>query len=1099
MKAFGRRDHLRNIEKNLQQEWKKNKIFEANHVKNWEEKYSFEDKNKEKFFVTFPYPYMNGRLHLGHAFSLSKCEYQSRYQRLLGKNVLFPFGFHCTGMPIAAAAERIRREFEDLNKKSQEEVNSFKNTIIEKLNAKLAPGEKKEPPKTQTEILMQIGIPFEEISKFSDPVHWLEYFPPRGQEDLEAFGVNCDFTRSFITTERQKFYDKFIQWHFQKLFQNEKVKFGKRYTIYSRSDDQPCADHDRSEGEGVGPQEYTLIKLKAIENIPEKLKKYTENSNVYLVAATLRPETMYGQTNFFVLPHGDYGLYEMKSGELFICSEHSAMNMAYQEMTKEYKVAHPIEKIKGKELLGICVSAPLSVYGKVYALPMETISMTKGTGIVTSVPSDAPDDWVNLKELQNDEKLRNQYKIQPEMVDFKPVPIISIPEYGDLAAVEACDKFKVKNSKDKENLTKAKEDVYQKGFYSGVMTIGEYKGLKVQEAKLKVKEDLFKTGLAVAYYEPESIVKNRMGETAVVALVDQWYLNYGEEKWKEFIDQHVHSENFKTYNKSTLKGFEEIINWLKEWGCSRTFGLGSRIPWDKHYLIESLSDSTIYMAYYTIANFLHEDIYGDNPKNGLSADAFTEEVFDYIFLGKKFENMENCGINLELLNEMRDSFSYWYPMDLRCSGKDLIGNHLTMTLYNHAAVWNDTKWMPRGYFCNGWILVNGKKMSKQLGNFLTVADLISEYGCDASRIAIADCGDGLDDANFVTEIANSAINRLYTFENFFKILLKEFWEKNNVTFHDIDSAETALSDSLNYFDKIFLNNINYLVSKTKEAYDAMKYKDVLKYGFYEMINNKDEYILYNNDDYSKLNPTLMLKFFKYFFIMLNPIAPHWTEYMYQTYLNPIFKNSKQDQHVTKFLSRASFPSVSSNIDSKLFYYNRYIKTVIQVINELVNQKLSSAKGKKDKKGKEEKKEEEEVKTQSGAYTGVIRIYYAPNFTAEQQRVYSILKSAEFNEINQIQTDYRKIIMEEMKKSDANLRTLTLQFAAFIVKEIETYGMEVLSDELPFDELLALKDNMSLIQNLTKAANIDIVAYSDKNKPKGAKSIAIPGKPLIFAE
>lgn len=33
--------------------------------------------NKEpdkKFFATFPYPYMNGRLHLGHAFSLSKCE-----------------------------------------------------------------------------------------------------------------------------------------------------------------------------------------------------------------------------------------------------------------------------------------------------------------------------------------------------------------------------------------------------------------------------------------------------------------------------------------------------------------------------------------------------------------------------------------------------------------------------------------------------------------------------------------------------------------------------------------------------------------------------------------------------------------------------------------------------------------------------------------------------------------------------------------------------------------------------------------------------------------------------------------------------------------
>jgi leucyl-tRNA synthetase len=156
-----------------------------------------------------------------------------------------------------------------------------------------------------------------------------------------------------------------------------------------------------------------------------------------------------------------------------------------------------------------------------------------------------------------------------------------------------------------------------------------------------------------------------------------------------------------------------------------------------------------------------------------------------------------------------------------------------MSLYNHAAVWNDKKYMPKGIFCNGYILVNKEKMSKSKGNFYSLMDIIRDYGCDASRIALADCGDGLDDANFVTEIADSSVNRLYSFENFVKILLKENWEKIEMnSFVDPDNINV---ENFNYFDKIFDNNINYLVDQTKIAYNHMKYKDVLKYGFYEFI------------------------------------------------------------------------------------------------------------------------------------------------------------------------------------------------------------------------------------------------------------------------
>ena len=61
----------------------------------------------------------------------------------------------------------------------------------------------------------------------------------------------------------------------------------------------------------------------------------------------------------------------------------------------------------------------------------------------------------------------------------------------------------------------------------------------------------------------------------------------------------------ETYNAETRNGFEGVLAWLNKWACARTYGLGSDLPWDPQFLIESLSDSTIYMAYYTIAQLLH--------------------------------------------------------------------------------------------------------------------------------------------------------------------------------------------------------------------------------------------------------------------------------------------------------------------------------------------------------------------------------------------------------------------------------------------------------------------------------------------------------------
>ena len=57
---------------------------------------------------------------------------------------------------------------------------------------------------------------------------------------------------------------------------------------------------------------------------------------MFLVAATLRPETMYGQTNCWVHPDLTYEVFPVKNGEHFVSTRRAALNMAYQEFTEEF-------------------------------------------------------------------------------------------------------------------------------------------------------------------------------------------------------------------------------------------------------------------------------------------------------------------------------------------------------------------------------------------------------------------------------------------------------------------------------------------------------------------------------------------------------------------------------------------------------------------------------------------------------------------------------------------------------------------------------------------------------------------------------------------
>jgi len=128
---------------------------------------------------------------------------------------------------------------------------------------------------------------------------------------------------------------------------------------------------------------------------------------------------------------------------------------------------------------------------------------------------------------------------------------------------------------------------------------------------------------------------------------------------------------------------------------------------------------------------------GQSP-GGIHPEQMTDEVWDFILLNGPKPNSE---ISPELLQKMRNEFNYWYPVDCRVSGKDLVQNHLTYFLYNHVAIWenDETKW-PQSVRANGHLLLNGEKMSKSTGNFLTLTQAIDKFSADGMRFALADSG-----------------------------------------------------------------------------------------------------------------------------------------------------------------------------------------------------------------------------------------------------------------------------------------------------------------------------------------------------------------------
>ncbi|RLU26189.1 hypothetical protein DMN91_002355 [Ooceraea biroi] len=1041
-------EYLQKIEKEVQAKWEAAKVYEVNAPS----VISLDKKLNEKYLATFPYPYMNGRLHLGHTFSLSKCEFATRYNRLLGKNVLFPFGFHCTGMPIKACADKLKREMEEYGYPPRFPVEHKVLPVACIMSKKEKTKKSKAVAKTvaakyQWQIMQSLGLEDSEIKKFADAAYWLDYFPPLAMQDLKSVGLHVDWRRTFITTDANPFYDSFVRWQFQHLKARDKVKFGKRYTIYSPKDGQPCMDHDRASGEGVGPQEYTLIKLKVLH--PKKIKSELEGRSVYLVAATLRPETMYGQTNCWVNPDMSYIAYNVACGDVYISTERAARNMAYQGFFKKEGEIGVVATLTGMNLITLALSAPLAPFKTIYALPMFTIRQDKGTGIVTSVPSDSPDDYAAMMDIRTKPQLREKYRITEEML-LNPIPIISVPGYGVLIAAALYDQLKIQSQNDQAKLAEAKEIAYTKGFYEGSMVVDPYFGKDVQDVKKPIQTKLINDGMAVIYYEPEKTIVSRSNDECIVALCDQWYLDYGEEAWKKEALKAL--QDLDTFHDEVRKNFQVCMDWLHEHACSRTYGLGSKLPWDESWLIESLSDSTIYMAYYTVAHYLQGDSFKadkPNPYNITPSD-MTPEVWDFIFF--KEAKYPKTKIKRDTLNAMKREFHYWYPVDLRASGKDLIQNHLMYFIYNHTAMWpSQPELWPQGIRANGHLLLNSEKMSKSEGNFLTLAEAVQKYSADGMRFCLADSGDSIEDANFVESTANAGILRLYTFIEW----VKEVLSTKDTFRHDAPST---------FNDRVFESEVNRKIKETNENYSKMLYKEALRTGFYEFQAIRDKYLQLSALD--GINWTLVVKYIELQVILLSPICPHVCEHVWEL----IGKDGS--------ILDARWPAVGE-IDEVLIKSSEYLMDAAHSFRVFLKNRTTP------------KTKEKEVTVEKPTLGTV---WVAKTYPPWQRVILEKLKEL-YSSNDNVLPDNKVLATQlgsrhELKKYVRRV----MPFVQFVKEQMQTVGVSALNLTLDFNEADVLEKNKEYLKTTLDLENI-IVKYTDE-APEKTQEECRPGTPYI---
>lgn len=820
--------------------------------KRWIEKKTFNsevDNKKKKFFFTTPYPYISGSLHIGHGRAVTESDIYSRYKRMAGFNVLFPMAFHITGTPVLGISSAIKAGDKEKIKLYEGYVSAYEKN---------------------KEKVRKI------VKSFANPVKIVDFFIPKMIQEYSQLGLGIDWRRSFTSGSME--HQQMVTWQFQKYFEKNYLVKGKHPVLYSPMDESAMGEDDivDADSNSVEKQEFTILKFKF--------------KNKFLVAATLRPETVFGQTNLWINPKVEYNEAQV-GNEIWILSKEAIEKLKYQK--KEIK---SLGKTKEK-LIGEYAIAP-GIDKKIIILPADFVDPDVGTGIVTSVPSDAPYDYVALREIQDNKELEKKYGFNidkmEEIEEIEIIPIIITEKYGDKAAVKVVEDYKILLSNDKK-LEKLTQEVYKEGFHNGIMNENcrNYKGMRVIEAKEKVKSDLIKQGKADIMFETSrKAVSRSSGKIIVAILDDQWFIDFNAKGWKDIALKCL--KQIEIVPENMRKQFEDTFSWLDKRPCARKRGLGTQLPFDKNWIIESLSDSTIYMTLYTIAHLI--------KKYKLKRENLNNDFFEYVYLGKGTakEASKKTKIKEAILKELRESFEYWMPNDHRHTFVLHLSNHLSFMIFAHAAIFPEKYW-PKKISFHGLVVSEGEKMSKSKGNLITLLHVKEKYGADVFRFYMTHSSNIEGSFDWKQQEADNAkrnLEKLYT-----------------------QIIECIKNRKKGKVPQLYESKFNKIIKTATEKISQMKLREYDNAVVFDMLNLvKDAKLMLDKKELEALYELIAESWIK----MIAPVCPHISEECWE-------KLGKKS-----LVSLEQWPIADEKkIDEKLEKQEKMLQTTIDDINNIM--------------------------------------------------------------------------------------------------------------------------------------------------------------------